>query len=219
VISSFFVEDYLNGNGVMLEILLRRIKLLLRFGLIRTVHISLDRLFLGILFRIYEFDAWHANSPLSARPYRLTVARIVNELKPTTVVEVGCGLGGIISNINAEKRYGYDIDVGVIRASRFLHSNDITFIHGDLSVVSLKQIDVLVLVNWIHDISPQMLEGLITPLLSRTHYLLLDAIDSDGPTGYKYKHDFAFLRKRARILSITRHSEEGRSFQLFEVVV
>ena len=112
----------------------------------------------------------------------------------------------------------YDVDEGVIRAARFLHGKKITFIHGDLSVVSLKDIDVLILVNWIHDISPQLLEELVAPVLSRTHYLLLDAIDPDEPSGYSHKHDFAFLGERARCLSVTRYPEEGRSFQLFEVI-
>jgi hypothetical protein len=203
----------------MLSILLRRIRLVCQVGPIRIIHIYWDRFFLGILLHVYKFHPWHAVAPISARPYRRTVAGIVNELKPTTVVEVGCGLGGILSHIKAVNRYGYDVDGGVIRAARLLHGKRITFIHGDLSTVSLRNVDVLILVNWIHDISPTLLDSLVSPLLSGTRYLLLDAIDADGPSGYKYKHDFAFLRERAKSISVTRHPEEGRSFQLFEVLV
>lgn len=202
---------------MMMSILFRKIKTARRIGLLRVLHVGLDRFFLSILARIYKFDPWHSAAPLSARPYRHTVARLVNELHPVTVVEVGCGLGGVLSFINAAERYGYDIDEGAIRAARFLRSKKITFVHGDLSVVSLAHIDVLVLVNWIHEISPQFLEDILTPLLPRTHYLLLDAIDPDGPSGYRYKHDFAFLGPHARRLSVTRPRGEGRSFHLFEV--
>ena len=48
--------------------------------------------------------------------------------------------------------------------------------------------------------------------------LLLDAIEPDGPSGNRYKHDFAFLNAFARRLSVTRPPDECRIFILFEVV-
>jgi len=187
-------------------------------GLLRAMRIGWDRLFLGILAKIFKFNRWHAAAPTSARPYRNTVAQIVNELRPNSVVEIGCGLGGVLSRIRAPERYGYDIDEGAIRAARFLHGRRIMFVHGDISAVSPKRFDVLILVNWIHELSPESLDSQLTPLLPRVRYLLLDAIDVANQNGYKYRHDFVFLGARATRLSITRPLNEGRSFHLFEVL-
>jgi SAM-dependent methyltransferase len=199
------------------RILIRKFQTMLNIGLFRVFHILLDRIFLFLLSRFFKFAPWHSTSPSSARPYRYTVARLVNELSPVIVVEVGCGLGSILCLLDAKEIFGFDIDEEVIRCARFIRNKKIKFIHGDLSTVKLEKIDVLILVNWIHEISPEVLEELVTPLISRTKYLLLDAIDSDGPSGYRYKHDFAFLKSQARLLSITRPENESRTFHLFEV--
>lgn len=186
-------------------------------GVARSLRIVVDRALLKILALFYGFHPWHADSPNSARLYRNTVAEMVSDLHPDVVVEVGCGLGGIISNIHAVDRYGYDIDEGVIKAARFLHGKKVSFICGELTSIDLPRIDVLILVNWIHEVSPASLEEMLTAILPRTHYLVLDAIDADNSYGYLYKHDFEFLAQQAKRLSTVRHPDEGRSFQLYEV--
>ena len=196
----------------------RKIQTANRLSLLRSLRIGIDRLVLTGLARIYKFDPWHAQAPASARAYRRTVAHVVNELKPATVVEVGCGLGYVLALIHAPQRYVYDVDEGVIRAARLLHGRRIAFPHGDLLSVSLAHIDVLILVNWIHEISAKRPEGLMAPLLPRTRFLLLDAIDPQASSGYRYKHDFAFLLPHARRLSVTRPLDEDRSFHLFRII-
>jgi SAM-dependent methyltransferase len=186
--------------------------------LVRTARITIDQSALALLQRVFRFDPWHVEAPLSARPYRSLVAALVNALRPTTVVEVGCGLGTILSLIEAPTRVGYDRDPGAIRAARFLRGRRIRFVQGDLSSVTETTVDVLILVNWIHEISPDELADRLLPLLPRTRYLVLDALDPDGPAGYAYKHDFAFLQGRARCRSVTRPVNEGRTFRVYEVM-
>jgi hypothetical protein len=91
----------------------------------------------------------------------------------------------------------------------------VRFIHGSLSAVLLKKIDVLILINWIHEISPSDLEEQLTPLLPHTKYLLLDALDSDVPG---YKHNFQFLASKVALISTNRPKDEKRSLHLFEVL-
>jgi SAM-dependent methyltransferase len=183
----------------------------------RLAKIGFDRFRLAVLARYYGFHPWHAASPSSRRPYRYVVAELVNSVAPQVVVEVGCGLGEILSRVRAAERYGYDIDAGVIRAARFLHGPGITFVHGDASQVAQKNIDVLILVNWIHELGPSELEGLLQPLLGRTRLLVLDAIDVDSSAGYAHKHNFEFLRDKAHQVAVMRAPDEGRGFQLFAV--
>jgi SAM-dependent methyltransferase len=186
-------------------------------GIVRLVRCRIDLLWLSVLQRHFGFDPWHAQAPYSCRSYKRTVVDIVNRLAPATVVEIGTGLGELLAHIDAPRRFGYDIDPGVVRAARFLHRRGITFVHGDARQVIDGPIDVLILVNWIHNLSPNELSELLEPLVPRTTYLLLDAIDVDGPSSYRYKHTFDFLSGNADLLSITRAPDEPRSFRLFRV--
>ena len=124
-------------------------------------------------------------------------------------------MGEILIRIKAREIHGYDVDEGVVRAGRFLYGNKVKFIHGSLSAVLLKRIDVLILINWIHEISPSDLEEQLAPLLPNTKYLLLDALDSDVPG---YKHNFQFLASKVALISTNRPKDEKRSLHLFEVL-
>jgi hypothetical protein len=155
----------------MIKVLLRKTQTLKKElnakGFRRVVKINLDKLAILVLAKVYKFPAsWHTST--SMRSYRVTVARIVNDLKPYSVCEVGCGLGSILCRIDASVRWGLDIDGGVVRAAKLLRGRKIRFEQGGLASVRMEEIDVLILVNWIHEISPSELEAQLTPLLSRT---------------------------------------------------
>ena len=182
------------------------------------MRIKLDRLALKLLRLFYGYHPWHADAPLSARPYRKTVALMINDLCPTNVVEVGCGLGSILSLVNAQSRVGYDLDAGAIKAARFLRNRNIQFALGDITAVNQSKIDVLILVNWIHEISPEQLDIWLTPLLSQTAYLCVDAIDENNSSGYRYAHNFSFLGKRASLFREARVQNEGRRFLIYKVM-
>jgi len=186
-------------------------------GLTRSARITIDRAALRLLQCVYGFNRWHADAPLSARPYRRTAARVISDLNPDYVVEVGCGLGVLLSLVRARHRYGYDIDGGAIRAARLIRSRRIVFREGDLTSVDQPTIDVLVLVNWIHEFSPQQLSDWLQPLLPRTRFLLLDAIDADNPLAYRFFHNFLFLENKMNLISESRAEGEGRRFILYEV--
>lgn len=202
----------------MLRKIRRKLRAVHQAGYALSAHIILDRIALKLLRFIYGFHPWHTDAPLSARPYRYTVAAMINDLRPNRVVEVGCGLGSILSLVNAQDRVGYDLDAGAIKAARFLRDCNIRFVQGDMTAVSQPQIDVLILVNWIHEVSPEQLDDWLSPLLPRTAYLCLDAIDQDNLAGYRYAHDFSLLGTRARLLREARVKNEGRRFLIYEVL-
>jgi SAM-dependent methyltransferase len=184
----------------------------------RAARVKLDMASLELLRLIFGFERWHARSPDSARPYRRQLAAMVNRLKPGCVVEVGCGLGGIIARIKAERRYGFDRDPAAIRAARFLNSSAIEFTVGGFDDVSTDHIDVLIAVNWMHGFPPEQLEQWIAPLLPRVRYLLVDAIVAGTPGNYAYCHDFAFLKDQAREMLVEGAAGEShRRLILWEV--
>jgi hypothetical protein len=195
---------------------------LLKAKLGTSIRCRCERLWLRGLRAVFKFDAWHASAPYSCRPYKKTVVELVNSLAPHTAVEVGCGLGEILSRVTAHERFGFDQDGAVIRAARFLHGGEVHWIHADLAAVALsipegRRIDCLIMVNWIHNLSPEQLEACLLPLASRTGWLILDAIDRDGPASYRFKHDFAFLSAAAERVSITPVPGEPRSLIIFKV--
>lgn len=200
-----------------LNLLKRRLKLAYHYGFVRTVNIVIDRIALHTLRLFFGFAKWHANAPLSARSYRRIVAELVNGLRPKCVVEVGCGLGSILALVHAPERWGYDIDHGAIRAARLLRDRSINFRYGSIQSVTAGQIDVLILVNWIHELAPEELEQLIIPLVPRTRFLLLDAIYASNDCRYRYKHSFDFLRPFADPVRTFNMPEEGRSFIVMQI--
>jgi SAM-dependent methyltransferase len=150
------------------------------------------------------------------------VVGIVNSLRPESVVEVGCGLGEILSRIRARERFGFDSDAAVVRAARFLHPRGTRWVAADAFAVPEllpreQGIDCLVMINWIHNLRPDQLADCVLPLLPRVRYLLLDAIDHDAPSSYRFRHDFGFLAGVTERISMTRAAGEPRSFVLYQV--
>src|SRR5271167_800480 len=54
-----------------------------------------------ILHCIFKFDGWHVLNMYENRTYKKVIVKKVNDLHPSITVEVGCGLGEIISKIDA----------------------------------------------------------------------------------------------------------------------
>jgi hypothetical protein len=187
-------------------------------AIMRMLRVRLDGIALHALRLLFGFEPWHARSPDSSRPYRKQLARLVNDLAPVCVVEVGCGLGGILSRVKAERRHGYDRDPAVIRAARILHGRSVQFSVGGFEQVSDKGIDVLMAINWMHEFPPEQIERWILPLLPRIRYLLVDAINPGSVGGYRYFHDFHFMDKKARPASVSASAEPNRRFILWEVI-
>jgi SAM-dependent methyltransferase len=192
--------------------------------MLNRLRCRFERAWLGAIRRVFRFDAWHANSPYACRPYKKRVVELANSLRPLTVVEIGCGLGEILSRINAQNRYGLDLDARVIRAARFLHPRRIVWIAGtaaelDQGMAPIELIDCLIMVNWIHNLSSEELAATLAPLLPRTRYLILDSVDQNAPASYRVRHDFAFLTGEATQLAAVRVPDEPRRFLLFRTSV
>lgn len=77
----------------------------------------------SLLRKKYNFPDWHI-APIEYRPYAQYVSKIVNEYVADSagvVVEIGCGLGEIISSIRVKRKFGFDIKKEVLQAARLLH--------------------------------------------------------------------------------------------------
>jgi SAM-dependent methyltransferase len=206
------------GLPLITRKILNRLRRYRRAGFARSARIIIDTALLSGLRLLFGFAPWHSQSPSSARPYRIGLAALVNDLKPKCVVEVGCGLGAILSRIESDRRFGYDTDAGVVRAARLLHGRSIRFVQGGFEQITQTDIDVLIAVNWPHEFAPEQLERWIMPLLPSVKYLLVDAIEASSPLAYNYYHDFSFLDGTAEQLFADSFGEDHRRFLLYKVV-
>jgi SAM-dependent methyltransferase len=156
------------------------------------------RLYLWLVFR---FEKWHI-APFTGKEYcRVIVSELNKKSARNTVVDLGCGLGDIVSRLRYKNKLGIDIDCNVINAANFL--NNFSGKNGESSRYICQNIfeaelegmyDVVVIVNWIHNIPPSELKALFRQLftnnLAADGYLVFDVIDN---TNYKYNHDIGFL--------------------------
>ena len=111
------------GEGIMKEKL--RTKLELESPVMSEIELKIYK----YLQKRDKFDPWHTLSTIYSRDYAKWIInnlnQLLNEDDGSWVVEVGCGLGEIIGNINWPHKAGYDLDEGVIKAAKFLRGGPI----------------------------------------------------------------------------------------------
>ena len=129
-------------------------------------------LYLLVLCVIFKFDNWHARSSAICRKYKHQLITIINDIDgKSCVVEIGCGLGDLLEKIEANQKIGFDLDENVINAAKFINK-DISFEKGSFAnVVALNEnIDVLILVNWIHNIPLDELVKNINVIVNKNYW-------------------------------------------------
>lgn len=148
-----------------------------------------------VLARIYGFDTWHV-SLLVDRPYARAIIAYLNSgerVQRGTIVEIGCGLGDILRHVRFRSRLGLDSDPAVLRLARLLarfRARRIEFRRFTFPTSELPgRYDVIVMVNWIHHIEPNILKANLNRYL-RNHLsehgqILIDAVHDPS---YRYNH-------------------------------
>lgn len=126
--------------------LLRKIK---EVGLGNVVIGSVKRLKYGKLIRKYHFDPWHL-SPYEWREYAQACVEYINSHGCKTVVDIGCGLGGVLQHVKAEKKIGLDEKKEVICAARELIDETIVLETGSFDELTEKPVDYLITLGFMH---------------------------------------------------------------------
>ena len=178
----------------------------------------------SFLRSIYKFDKWHVISPHHSRIYKSMVVKLVNNNISASdiVVEIGCGLGDIISRVHSDNRYGYDISNEVLKAAMFKNKKNIKFHNGSIlevaSNATISNISVLILVNWTHSIDGYTIVNDIKKLnkCKPIKYIIVDEFyktTSKQPIFHKYSVYFNNFAKE-----IERQDDmESRYLVLFKV--
>lgn len=146
----------------------------------------------------YHFADWHLTLKVH-KPYMEAIIRGILALSHEDdsikeILEIGCGLGDIIADplLDGFKRTAYDISPEVIGADReWYRDRGIEWNVGVFNDVRDREIDCLIMVNFIHSVKPEYLSEYFPNLFSRNRirYTVVDQVTGN----YPYTHDFVAL--------------------------
>lgn len=139
-----------------------------------------------IMQKKYGFDVWHF-TPYEWREYVQKTASYINTHNAKKVVDIGCGLGGLLQHIEADTKIGLDIHEDVILAARKLNGKDIIFRTGSFDEVQgEEEVDYLVTLGFTHGGTEQVWREpyhLIAQNNDIRHFIV-DTVPEDGPSHF-----------------------------------
>ena len=176
-------------------------------------------IFRRFVVRTLRLDSWHLIGSYEKnyiRPFSRIWSYVISPRldkacnSQMRVIEVGCGLGDVIGSVSDCKysRIGIDNSKRVVLGAKIMHPG-IVFKKGDYKDVRGLNIGCLILVNFLHFISPQHVCEMIE-YLNKNNTILMIAVDricNSDYSEYPYEHDFESLLKgyyiiyRSRILT------------------
>lgn len=146
----------------------------------------------------FHFDSWHI-VPINQRQYAIDIIYYLNKqiiTKNGYIVEVGCGLGDIIGNINypTRKKIGLDKDLRVISGAKAANPFRAIYKVGSFDNINQKKISLLITVNFIHNIEPTELKHIYMKICKENciERIVLDVVKSKN---YLYNHNGEYLLK------------------------
>lgn len=139
-----------------------------------NLRLIISKLSRYVLWCYFRFDKWHT-SPLWNRQYAVDIVKELNQHpNMNNAMEIGCGLGDILSSLSVSNRTFCDVSSEVLCAAQFINSikrntaNDSYIVYDFLSdsIFTDAIFDVIVIVNWIHGVPSGMLRPRIDHLIN-----------------------------------------------------
>lgn len=196
-----------------------------RIGLKNSLLSIYKRIYFNFLRKKYNFDAWHASSPIESKPYKRQVIELVNDYRKSNILEIGCGLGEILAELKSPNRVGVDYDKEVINAANHLFGKNIKFLDHDFNKIDsidlpFKEIDFLLLINWTHEMPWSTIEKKINLLNSQYPIgrILIDTI-KEGHSDYPYHHKVEDLKKLGNIIRTVDGSDGVRVIFVIDITL
>ena len=162
----------------------------------------------------FKYPKWHDLALIECEYAQYIVRHLNKKQTRGQVLEIGCGMGNILRNLDFETRIGVDIDDKVLKAFGFL--NYFSSANKNIKLVNLgiddlpiyKNCDAIILVNWIHELDKQTLLSYLNKLfhqyLSHGGELIFDTVSKKS---YRHNHSIEAVIKS---LSIDKDTVIGR---------
>ena len=162
-----------------------------------------QRLIFSIRLRNIKIYNWHLRGTFRCRKYKSISLEIINSLNPDLYIDIGCGLGEILSKVKLNSRYkiGYDIDSSLDKCIAKLFKNQFIFYKKEKELFEytskIKKTNtciVISMLNFAHNLSHQEIEKIIEKYRKNIgpFILLIDSIYCKEPI-YKFNHHDYFF--------------------------
>lgn len=149
------------------------------------------------LHNFLGLDPWHA-VPNTERPFGFHVLKKLNSLlrktgKENLIVEIGCGLGDIISSLDYpnSKKHGYDLNPKVVWGARLAHPFG-NFHVGTYDKVRGKRIEILIVLGFLQTLPYGEVKQLFDDIIKGNQINVIVVEEVKSPP-YKYAHDYVKL--------------------------
>ena len=167
----------------------------------------IQRFFYKIKYINIEIYDWHLKGTFYCRKYKILALRIVEDLNPNIFIDIGCGLGEILSKVSldVDLKLGFDNDKRLSAAHnltknlnfRFFRNQDSLFAYAKNINIKKDKLIVVSALNFMQNVSPEELKGILEEYFENLgeFILLIDSIYSKENL-YKYNHhNFLFNHK------------------------
>lgn len=155
-----------------------------------------------IIQKLFALEEWHI-TPFNEKIYAIEIVQYINWLlsrypilRNYKIVEIGCGLGDIISNIRIcnKNKMGIDVESNAIKVAHIMHPF-IEFDIGSFDNVENEKIGVLIAVNFLHLLDEQTVLNIFFNVTRRNRikYIIVDKVQKPA---YKYEHDYNAIMQR-----------------------
>ena len=170
----------------------------------RIIRAAGNRVEVAFRFTLCQFlhiDRWH-QCPLAAKDYAVDIIKYLNaqpKKRRRKVVEIGCGIGDILLNLDFEERLGLDSDPAVLKGAEFFRRSHFkgkaNFAQALFPQYKMEGVfSAIIMVGWTHAIAPEILRGGIRNLvinnLDTGGILIIDTVNGEG---YPYRHSHITL--------------------------
>ena len=166
-----------------------------------------QRIYFRLKLSKFNLDPWHKNGTFYCRKYKLFSLELINELKPKLYIDIGCGLGELLSRVDKKISYkiGYDKDTNISKIHYKLKPKKFKYFASKTNLVnyvqkldiSNKELKVITMLNFAHNLSIREIKSLLSYYRKNLgeFTLIIDNIFKKQ-SEYKYNHhDFLIIIK------------------------
>ena len=157
---------------------------------------------------VYRFDRWHYRVVRDNCAYFDSVRGIHEDIAPRTTIEIGCGLGEILSGLRSPVRTGIDRDAAVIRAARAIRPRSMTFVTDTEFAACATRFEApepvcLIFLNWFHACTPEEVQRIVREYASwtRATHIVHDVITARSG-GYRFQHPPTLLEELGSVTAV-----------------